>query len=219
MLKQISLFLLLLLSILLQLFVNWLYEYIFSSEDYIYGGGSMFMWIIWDISSISVICASILFIWNADVLNKFNHKTILILLNIPWLIGSVYWLLIDMEVLDMEVLDFPIIDVFCIRGGAILFSIGLLVLPLKTLYKKFALLPSISLLILIYKLILDVDYYFFDYLDFEEDESLKNADEQFKDNEESKLSFYEYPKPIYHSVACLIYFIYYTCTLKNRDDG
>ena len=50
----------LLLSILVQIFVNWVYKYIISSESYVFS--EKYFWILWDISSLIVILSAFLII-------------------------------------------------------------------------------------------------------------------------------------------------------------
>ena len=77
----------LLLSILVQIFVNWGYEYIISSESYVFS--EKYFWVLWDISSLIVILSAFL-IKNKNYIFKyyFRYKIIFLIGIFPFTLGN-----------------------------------------------------------------------------------------------------------------------------------
>ena len=80
----------LLLSILVQIFVNWGYEYKISSESYVFS--EKYFWVLWDISSLIVILSAFLII-NKNYTFKyyFSYKIIFLIGIFPFILGNLFW--------------------------------------------------------------------------------------------------------------------------------
>jgi len=207
-----------LLSILVQIFVNWGYKYIISSELYVFS--EKYFWILWDISSISVILSAFLIInTNYSFKDYFKYKIIFLIGILPFTLGNLFWLFLD-SVWDTDNLwsFFSPYEFILIRLGAVLFSISLMIFPVLEIINRFNYFILFTISILTFKLVLDFEYYLTDeYHNLEEDESLASADEKYKENEESKKAFYAYPSPLYHAVAYFFYAIKISFNSEGKD--
>ncbi len=207
-----------LLSILVQIFVNWGYKYIISSELYVFS--EKYFWILWDISSICFILSAFLIInTNYSFKDYFRYKIIFLIGILPFTLGNLFWLFLD-SVWDTDNLwsFFSPYEFILIRLGAVLFSISLMIFPVLELINRFNYFILFAISILTFKLVLDFEYYLTDeYHNLEEDESLAGADEKYKENEESKKAFYAYPSPLYHAVAYFFYAIKFSFNSEGED--
>ena len=208
----------LLLSILVQIFVNWGYEYIISSESYVFS--EKYFWVLWDISSLIVILSAFLII-NKNYTFKyyFLYKIIFLIGIFPFTLGNLFWLFLDL-VPDQDNLwsFFEPYEFILIRLGAVLFSISLMVFPVLEIINRFNYFILCAISILTFKLILDFEYYLTDeYNKIEEDVSLAGAHEKYKENEELKKAFYAYPSPLYHAMAYFIYAIKFSFNSEGKD--
>ena len=208
----------LLLSILVQIFVNWGYKYIISSELYVFS--EKYFWILWDISSLIVILSAFLIInTNYSFKDYFRCKIIFLIGIFPFTLGNLFWLFLDL-VWDTDNLwaFFEPYEFILIRLGAVLFSISLMVFPALEIINRFNYFILFAISILTFKLVLDFEYYLTDeYHNLEEDVSLAGADEKYKENEESKKAFYAYPSPLYHAVAYFFYAIKISFNSEGKD--
>ena len=208
----------LLLSILVQIFVNWGYEYIISSESYVFS--EKYFWVLWDISSLIVILSAFLIInKNYTFKDDFRYKIIFLIGIFPFTLGNLFWLFLDL-VPDQDNLwsFFEPYEFILIRLGAVLFSISLMVFPVLEIINRFNYLILCAISILTFKLILDFEYYLTDeYHKIEEDVSLAGAHEKYKENEELKKAFYAYPSPLYHAMAYFIYAIKFSFNSEGED--
>ena len=208
----------LLLSILVQIFVNWGYKYIISSELYVFS--EKYFWILWDISSLIVILSAFLIInTNYSFKDYFKYKIIFLIGILPFTLGNLFWLFLD-SVWDTDNLwsFFSPYEFILIRLGAVLFSISLMIFPVLEIINRFNYFILFTISILTFKLVLDFEYYLTDeYHNLEEDESLASADEKYKENEESKKAFYAYPSPLYHAVAYFFYAIKISFNSEGKD--
>ena len=208
----------LLLSILVQIFVNWGYEYIISSESYVFS--EKYFWVLWDISSLIVILSAFLIInKNYTFKEDFRYKIIFLIGIFPFTLGNLFWLFLDL-VPDQDNLwsFFEPYEFILIRLGAVLFSISLMVFPVLEIINRFNYFILCAISILTFKLILDFEYYLTDeYHKIEEDVSLAGAHEKYKENEELKKAFYAYPSPLYHAMAYFIYAIKFSFNSEGED--
>ena len=208
----------LLLSILVQIFVNWGYEYIISSESYVFS--EKYFWVLWDISSLIVILSAFLIInTNYSFKDYFRCKIIFLIGIFPFTLGNLFWLFLDL-VWDTDNLwsFFEPYEFILIRLGAVLFSISLMVFPVLEIINRFNYFILCAISILTFKLILDFEYYLTDeYHKIEEDVSLAGAHEKYKENEELKKAFYAYPSPLYHAMAYFIYAIKFSFNSEGED--
>lgn len=208
----------LLLSILVQIFVNWGYEYIISSESYVFS--EKYFWVLWDISSLIVILSSFMIInKNFTFKDDFRYKIIFLIGIFPFTLGNLFWLFLDL-VPDQDNLwsFFEPYEFILIRLGAVLFSISLMVFPVLEIINRFNYFILCAISILTFKLILDFEYYFTDeYHKIEEDVLLAGAHEKYKENEELKKAFYAYPSPLYHAMAYFIYAIKFSFNSEGDD--
>ena len=207
-----------LLSILVQIFVNWGYKYIISSELYVFS--EKYFWILWDISSLIVILSAFLIInTNYSFKDYFRCKIIFLIGIFPFTLGNLFWLFLDL-VWDTDNLwaFFEPYEFILIRLGAVLFSISLMVFPVLEIINRFNYFILCAISILTFKLILDFEYYLTDeYHKIEEDVSLAGAHEKYKENEELKKAFYAYPSPLYHAMAYFIYAIKFSFNSEGED--
>mgnify|MGYP001231367394 FL=1 len=208
----------LLLSILVQIFVNWGYKYIISSESYVFS--EKYFWVLWDISSLIVILSAFLIInKNYTFKDDFRYKIIFLIGIFPFTLGNLFWLFLDL-VPDQDNLwsFFEPYEFILIRLGAVLFSISLMVFPVLEIINRFNYFILCAISILTFKLILDFEYYLTDeYHKIEEDVSLAGAHEKYKENEELKKAFYAYPSPLYHAMAYFIYAIKFSFNSEGED--
>ena len=208
----------LLLSILVQIFVNWGYKYIISSESYVFS--EKYFWVLWDISSLIVILSAFLIInKNYTFKDDFRYKIIFLIGIFPFTLGNLFWLFLDL-VPDQDNLwsFFEPYEFILIRLGAVLFSISLMVFPVLEIINRFNYFILCAISILTFKLILDFEYYLTDeYHKIEEDDSFAGAHEKYKENEELKKAFYAYPSPLYHAMAYFIYAIKFSFNSEGED--
>ena len=208
----------LLLSILVQIFVNWGYEYIISSESYVFS--EKYFWVLWDISSLIVILSAFL-IKNKNYIFKyyFRYKIIFLIGIFPFTLGNLFWLFLDLVPNQDNLWSFfEPYEFILIRLGAVLFSISLMVFPVLEIINRFNYFILCAISILTFKLILDFEYYLTDeYHKIEEDVSLAGAHEKYKENEELKKAFYAYPSPLYHAMAYFIYAIKFSFNSEGED--
>jgi len=208
----------LLLSILVQIFVNWGYEYIISSESYVFS--EKYFWVLWDISSLIVILSAFLIInKNYTFKDDFRYKIIFLIGIFPFTLGNLFWLFLDLVPNQDNLWSFfEPYEFILIRLGAVLFSISLIVFPVLEIINRFNYFILCAISILTFKLILDFEYYLTDeYHKIEEDISLAGAHEKYKENEELKKAFYAYPSPLYHAMAYFIYAIKFSFNSEGED--
>ena len=208
----------LLLSILVQIFVNWGYEYIISSESYVFS--EKYFWVLWDISSLIVILSAFLIInKNYTFKDDFRYKIIFLIGIFPFTLGNLFWLFLDLVPNQDNLWSFfEPYEFILIRLGAVLFSISLMVFPVLEIINRFNYFILCAISILTFKLILDFEYYLTDeYHKIEEDVSLAGAHEKYKENEELKKAFYAYPSPLYHAMAYFIYAIKFSFNSEGED--